>query len=157
MGKLADLNDAIVACKSENYDAYDATFQAALATRLVNLGKIEDFVDDAIASRPAPGAQGARCEKALSNGTFRPRRDETTCNEGLCCGAAHVPLTDAMTMIIETCEPIETQTVSWQAPRSPMSTTADGAEFTANFTCIEGAQKLAAAASALAAAVYMLA
>jgi len=91
----------------------------------------------------------------LSNGTFRPTRGETTCNENLCCGAASVPVGEAV-MTIETCQSSDTTTYSYVPPRGPMETTAPAAD-TFPFVCIEGAQKLAAAASALATAVYMLA
>merc|ERR1712072_758937 len=46
---------------------------------------------------PAPGTAGARCEKALSNGTYRPARGEKTCAEGLCCGAARVWMESGVT------------------------------------------------------------
>lgn len=60
---------------------------------------------------PAPGTIGARCEKALSNGTWRPkRRDEVDCgSEENCCGAARVWMkagagtADAAWRTIETC------------------------------------------------------
>jgi hypothetical protein len=59
-------------------------------------------------------------------------------------------------MTIETCQSSDTTTYSYVPPRGPMETTAPAAD-TFPFVCIEGAQKLAAAASALATAVYMLA
>jgi hypothetical protein len=67
---------------------------------------------------PEPGTVGARCEKALSNGTFRPQRGEMTCvgteEAPLCCGASRVwmeagtnadgvAVADAMWRTIETC------------------------------------------------------
>jgi len=122
----------------------------------------EDDLDDILAlvtadeeDAPAAGAANSRCEKALSNGTFRPSRDETTCNEGLCCGAARIPQGNVM-MTIETCQAEGTTEYEYVAPRAPMATTAPDPE-TVPFVCIEGAKKLAAAASALATAVYMLA
>lgn len=146
---------AIVDCKEAEYDKYAAALAAAEATRASNITKIEGLVDAAIAAKPAAGAKGARCEKAMSNGTFRPRRDEATCAEGLCCGAAKIPVGKAV-MIIETCQAKDASTYSYALPRAPMATTMPtGTDYP--FTCIEGAQKLAAAASALAAAVYMLA
>jgi len=57
---------------------------------------------------------------------------------------------------IETCQLETADSYSYQPPRAPMATTMPATE-SANFTCIEGAKKLAAAASAVAAAVYMLA
>jgi len=112
---------------------------------------------------PAPGTAGARCEKALSNGTYRPARGELTCGEGLCCGAARVWMSagttaDAAWRTIETCQKIETKEYVYTKARSPMSVDAvDKRQEKVAWTCIEGAQKLAAAASAVAAAVYMLA
>jgi len=91
----------------------------------------------------------------LSNGTFRPSRDETSCNEGLCCGAARIPQGEVM-MIIETCQTVETTEFNWAPPRAPMATAAPASD-PYPFTCISGAKTLAAAASALATAVYMLA
>lgn len=91
----------------------------------------------------------------MSNGTFRPRRDEATCATGLCCGAAKIDVGSAV-MTIETCETEATKEVSYAPPRAPMATTAPAGTMKP-WTCISGAQKLAAAASALAAAVYMLA
>jgi len=59
-------------------------------------------------------------------------------------------------MTIETCQAVDTTTYDYVPPRGPMATAAPAAE-TVDFVCIEGAKKLAAAASALATAVYMLA
>jgi len=144
---------AIVACKEAAYDTYAAALAAAQAARAKNISDIEKLVDAQV--KPAPGTANARCEKAMSNGTFRPRRDEKTCAEGLCCGAAKIPVGKAV-MIIETCQTKTATTYSYAKPRAPMATSMPtGTDYP--FTCIEGAKKLAAAASALAAAVYMLA
>lgn len=146
---------AIISCKEAQYDAYSTTLAAAIATRATNLTTIEGLIDAQEAAKPTRGAAGARCEKAMSNGTFRPRRDEATCAEGLCCGAARIPVGEA-TMIVETCQLVAATTYSYKPPRAPMATTMPaGTDYP--FTCIQGAKKLAAAASALAAAVYMLA
>jgi len=59
-------------------------------------------------------------------------------------------------MTIETCQAATATTAPYTAPRAPMQTTANTA-VEHPFTCIDGAKKLAAAASALAAAVYVLA
>jgi len=60
-------------------------------------------------------------------------------------------------MTIETCQSNATGTkYTYIPPRAPMATAWPAGTAYA-FTCIEGAQNLAAAASALAAAVYMLA
>jgi hypothetical protein len=59
-------------------------------------------------------------------------------------------------MTIETCQAEGTTEWSYVAPRAPMATDPPTAE-TVDWVCITGAKKLAAAASALATAVYMLA
>jgi hypothetical protein len=62
-------------------------------------------------------------------------------------------------MTIETCGAVADsgqEKYMYQPPRAPMATTFPTKKAYL-FTCIQGAQKLAAAASALAAAVYMLA
>ena len=65
--------------------------------------------------------------------------------------------TNAAWRTIETCQSEEEGTMySYQPPRAPMATTMP-TKVDYPFTCIEGAKKLAAAASAVAAAVYMLA
>jgi hypothetical protein len=59
-------------------------------------------------------------------------------------------------MTVETCQAVGTTTYDYVPARAPMATTAPTA-VSYDFVCIEGAKKLAAAASALATAVYMLA
>ena len=162
MGAQGDVEEAmavhlaaIVACKVENYDAYTETLQLAVQQREDDLDDILALVTEAEEDVPAAGAAGSRCEKALSNGTFRPQRGEGTCNEGLCCGAARVPMGE-VTMTIETCQAITETSYSYVPARAPMATEPPAAEVV-DFVCIDGAKKLAAAASALATAVYMLA
>merc|ERR1711862_512152 len=82
------------------------------------------------------------------------RNAETICDTGLCCGAARIPVGKAV-MTIETCGTAGTK-YEYTPPRGPMATAWPTAK-DYPFTCIEGAKNLAAAASALAAAVYMLA
>lgn len=153
----------IEACQLDAYDAYRKALKKAMETREADLGKIKKLLEATKA--PAVGTAGARCEKALSNGTYRPRMAqgrETVCDEGLCCGAARVWMPvgageeDAAWKTVETCQDAEAAEYAYQPPRAPMATTMP-ATVSVNFACIEGAQKLAAAASALAAAVYMLA
>ena len=153
----SDYTDAVVACKVAHFDQYSRAFDAAVTTRASNLSTIGGLIDAELAAIPARGAQHSRCEKAISNGTFRPSRDETTCDEGLCCGAAVIDIGAGTNMIIETCQPEATTEWAYTPPRAPMATVAPTAQDPVAFTCIQGAQKLAAAASALAAAVYMLA
>merc|ERR1712010_199523 len=122
--------------------------------RASDLSDIEDLIDDNPA--PAAGTIGARCEKAVSNGTFRPKRDLETCTgETVCCGASKIAVGNLI-MTVETCQNDTTTSFSYVAPRGPMETEPPTGK-TVPFQCIDGAQKLAAAASALAAAVYMLA
>jgi len=158
-----DQDDAVLACQIAAYDDYRETFEQAMIDRATDLAKIKKLLDEF--EEPEAGQIGARCEKALSNGTWRPARGEMTCEgEDTCCGAARVWMpagagadsAEAAWMTIETCQLITTQKYGYVAPRAPMATDwADPVEYP--FMCIEGAHKLAAAASAVAAAVYMLA
>lgn len=153
--------DAVHACEIAAYDVYRETLENQMTERAANLKKIKELLD--AYEEPAPGTLGARCEKALSNGTFRAKRDtEMMCGEGNCCGAARVWMSagasqaDAGWMTIETCQPLATTEFDYVRERRPMEV--DWPEpVKVPFTCIEGAHKLAAAASAVAAAVYMLA
>jgi hypothetical protein len=152
-------DDAVLACQTAAYDDYRTTLEGAMVQRAQDLETIKALLNDQVV--PAPGMAGARCEKAISNGTFRPQRGEMTCAEGNCCGAARVWMEsgtteDAGWRTIETCQALEATTYDYQPARAPMATTMP-AKVSVNFTCIEGAKKLAAAASAVAAAVYMLA
>lgn len=133
-----------------------------MISRNADLVTIKALIETEL-SKPAPGTIGARCEKALSNGTQRPGRvDAITCGEGNCCGAARVWMAagpgtaNAMWRTIETCQLATDTSFNYQPARSPLATSMPGKE-TVTFTCIEGAKKLAAAASAAAAALYMLA
>jgi hypothetical protein len=150
-----------LSCRIDAYDAYRTTLEEEMVQRNADLKTIKALVEAQLA-RPDPGTAGARCEKALSNGTFRPARTEVDCGgEGTCCGAARVWMdsgstADAGWRTIETCGTTEQATYDYQPPRAPMATTMP-ATLSVPFTCIEGAKKLAAAASAVAAAVYMLA
>lgn len=64
---------------------------------------------------------------------------------------------DAAWRTIESCQPVEGDMMyEYQPPRQAMATELPPKEKYA-YMCIEGAKQLAAAASALAAAVYMLA
>lgn len=149
------------ACEVAMYDKYRESLEAAMISRANALKEIKALMTTELA-KPEPGTAGARCEKALSNGTYRPARGEETCGEGLCCGAARVWMAvgdgveDAAWRTIETCQAEDTETYMYQPPRGPMETEMPD-KISATFTCIEGAKKLAAAASAVAAAVYMLA
>lgn len=146
------------------YDLYHASLGKRETARTEALAKIKTLLADNAKAAPARGAAGARCEKALSNGTFRPARSATTCTAAAgkvaCCGAARIPISGADAgagwMTVETCGTADQKKYSYTPPREPMATkNPDPVDY--DFTCIQGARKLAAAASALAAAVYMLA
>lgn len=159
------LTDATLACQVAAYDKYRQVLDEALGTREANLATIKTMLE-AQAEEPAPGAAGSRCEKALSNGTYRPKRgvEAGTCggkDSGLCCGAARVWMKTGTTAdsgwrTIETCQSEDAENYSYQPPRKPMELTMP-TPVSVPFACIEGAKALAAAASAAAAAVYMLA
>jgi len=123
------------------------------------LAAIERLIETAETNAPAAGAAGYRCEKAVSFGTQRPARGETTCAAELCCGAARIPLPgqeNTTTLTVETCQPTATTSYEWTPPRAPMAVVPTAA-VSGPFACIDGARKLVAAASVLATAVYMLA
>lgn len=85
------LKEEIVTCQTEQYDSYRKTLESAITDRAKALGEIKDLLE--AQKVPEVGTAGARCEKAPSNGTMRPRKAlgrETVCDEGLCCGAARV-------------------------------------------------------------------
>jgi len=155
------MDAAVMACQITAYDKYRTTLESEMVQRATDLKTIKALLEAEMAAKPAPGTKGARCEKAISNGTYRPARGEQTCAEGLCCGAARVWMgsgttADAAWRTIETCQTATDTTYAYVAPRAPMQTAANSPD-TVPFACIEGAKKLAAAASAVAAAVYMLA
>jgi len=143
----------IVECEALKYNEYAKALADAVSARKEKIGKIVKLLDDR--AKPAKGAAGWRCEKALSNGTFRPARNEKTCAEGLCCGAAKYQ-DGALMMTIETCQAKATTTYEYVKARTPLATDWKKVP-NVPFTCISGAQKLVSAASALAAAVYMMA
>lgn len=148
---------AVAACEAALYDTWAEALVQAEQDRKKAIEDVEDFLADQVV--PARGTAGARCEKALSNGTFRPARDaETVCAADLCCAAARIPTGNGW-RTVETCQPEagEDLTMSWVAlPRVALANELPAAA-SYSYTCIQGAQKLAAAATAAAAAVYMLA
>lgn len=146
---------AIVKCQSAKYDAYRAALATAESGRNTKLAAIKKALDAAKKAAPAAGATGARCEKATSNGTGRAARGAKTCPETDCCGAAKGKVGNAW-MTIETCQAKASKKWSYVGPRAPMAAAAPAAvEW--DFTCIDGAQKLYAAASALATFAYLMA
>jgi len=81
----------------------------------------------------------------------------TCIGETACCGASRVPLSDARGFLtVETCGTTDQEKYTYTYPREPLAKTRPDT-FSATFTCIEGAQRLAAAAAAAATALYMLA
>lgn len=100
----AALNEAVTQCQIDTYDEYREALATAVTERKEDLRAIRDLLTTEAKNKPAAGALGARCEKALSNGTLRPSRNtavaatandlepDSVCGAGLCCGAARVPL-----------------------------------------------------------------
>jgi hypothetical protein len=174
LGNLEDRHEAAelalkaaeMACQVKSYDAFRTTLENAMIDRAQKLEEIRKLVEAEEEAAPKKGQAGSRCEKALSNGTWRPKRTLNACDEGLCCGSARVWMEagdgaqDAAWRTIETCQETNEEgnpmTYAYQPPRPPMATEMP-AKIVVPFMCIEGAKKLAAAASAVAAAVYMLA
>jgi len=173
----AEYNKLQQACYTAAFDAYAATLKKALTDRKDNLVKIKALLEKNQKDKPAFGKENSRCEKALSNGTLRPKREldatkpGAVCEKDLCCAAAKVPLASGVATtagkgsakagfrIIETCQKAAssgTGKYSYTPPRAPLAT-ANPTPTTHTYTCIEGAKHLAAAATAAATALYMLA
>lgn len=108
---------AVLTCQIAAYNTYRETLENAMVARLDDLKTIKGLMETELET-PEPGTVGARCEKALSNGTFRPQRGEMTCvgteENPLCCGASRVwmaagtnadgvAVEQAMWRTIETC------------------------------------------------------
>jgi len=145
---------ALVTCRSARFDQYAEALAGAESARASKLADIDALID--ANPLPAAGTIGARCEKAVSNGTMRPKRNVETCTgETVCCGASKVAVGNLI-LTIETCQNETETSYTYVPPRAPMETSMP-AGTSHPFACIDGAQKLAAATSALAAAVYMLA
>lgn len=171
--KQAAYDKAAQACRSAAFADYQKALAAALKKRGEDLDAIKKLIAKNKADEPAAGAVGSRCEKALSNGTFRPARRTDgkagqVCNStdaaAMCCAAAKVPLkggadggTKVGFRIVETCQLAATKTFSYQPPREPLATGMPAPIAAASVACIQGAKTLAAAATAAATALYMLA
>lgn len=141
-------------CREEKYDDYKKTLRDAEKDRTDALDKIKKLMADNAAKTPAPGSgkEGARCEKARSNGDGRQR---TKCGENLCCGAAKGNVAGAV-MTIETCQKTDATEYTYIPPRDPMAIEdKTGVKWT--FACIDGAARVAAAATALATSAYLMA
>jgi hypothetical protein len=163
---------ALTTCKNTKYDAYKATLSTAVADRNKKLASIKTLLDTKDKAKVAAGATGARCNKGLTQGNGAARAAKPCTAETDCCGAAKGPVLattakgywkDAPVMTIETCQPKANKTYKYAPPRAPMQDTDPAAAANAAtqqdwpFVCIGGASKLAAAASALATAAYMMA
>lgn len=128
---------AVIACQVKAYDAYRSTLEDAMVARNADLVTIKGLITAEL-TKKEPGTVGARCEKALSNGTFRPSRTkegEEVCGdpEEFCCGAARVwmaagsdadgaPQANAMWRTIETCQTKDTAEYVYTAARAPLGT-----------------------------------
>jgi len=114
------------------------------------------------AAAPATEADGAK--KNIDNVVcaYPPKKadgsqpDRPVCAEKYCCGAAQRHMKDGTKLSIETCQKKETRTYSYYPPLPAGATVAPTVQ-TWRFTCISGAQKLVAAATATLAASYMMA
>jgi hypothetical protein len=166
------LAKALTLCKNTKYDAYKVTLSTAVSDRKKKLATIKTLLETKDTAKVAAGATGARCNKGLSQGNGKARAAKPCTAETDCCGAAKGPTlaagaagywADAPVMTIETCQPKANKTYKYAPPRAPMQTTDPAAAANAAtqqdwpFVCIGGASKLAAAASALATAAYMMA
>jgi len=92
---------------------------------------------------------------------YPPKKDGSQpprpqCAEGLCCGAAQRFMKDGTKMAIETCQKKDAHQYTYYPPLPAGATVAPAAQ-TWRFSCISGAQKLVAAATAALAASYMMA
>jgi len=161
------LDEAVIDCQVKAYDKYRTELGERMEQRAKDLAQIMSDLEEAEKNKPKRGEKGWRCEKALSLGTRRPKRitevdaENGVCGAGLCCGAARVwmaagDVENAAWRTIETCQDATATTYDYIPPRAPLSTQTQPKQ-TVDFMCIDGAKKLAAAASAVAAAVYMLA
>lgn len=122
-----------MACQITAYDKYRTTLESEMVQRAADLKTIKALIEAEMADKPAPGTKGARCEKAISNGTYRPARGEQTCAEGLCCGAARVWMesgttADAAWRTIETCQLATDTSYVFSPPRAPMATVSASTE-----------------------------
>ena len=151
---------AVTKCMNTKYESYKTTMSQAVAQQKTDIQTIKALLDAKVT--PAAGATGARCEKGLSQGNGRAARAQPCTAETDCCGAAKGPVVpvatwaDAPLMTIEICQASSAKTYSYVAPRAPMATT-EPAGTDWPFACIDGASKLAAAATALATTAYMMA
>jgi hypothetical protein len=155
-----DHRAAVTKCMNTKYESYKTTMSQAVAQQKTDIQTIKALLDAKVT--PAAGATGARCEKGLSQGNGRAARAQPCTAETDCCGAAKGPVVpvatwaDAPLMTIEICQASSAKTYSYVAPRAPMATT-EPAGTDWPFACIDGASKLAAAATALATTAYMMA
>lgn len=170
-GKYAKAEQA---CRTAAFLDYQKALAAALKKRGEDLDAIKKLIAANKAAEPKPGAKGSRCEKAVSNGTMRPARRTDgkagqVCNSTdaapMCCAAAKIALQggaaggDVGFRIVETCQLVSdlASGYSYQPPREPLAIAMPAPVKSKSLTCIQGAKTLAAAATAAATALYMLA
>jgi len=158
------LDKAIQTCKETKWDAYKATLSAAESAREKDITTITTLLKDRKAKAPkyekGAGAKGARCDKAMTQGSAGPKRGAGTCQtpETNCCGAAKkLDAVTGLLMTVEVCWPKADKKYKYQPPRGPMATTMPATQDDWDFACIEGAKNLVAATAALATAAYMMA
>lgn len=145
---------AKTACYETKYDAYRNDVASKESARAASLKAIEKLLD---ARTPvAHGATGGRCEKPMSNGDHL-RRGKCAADSD-CCGAAtgkpHGENGPLVTM--EVCLDKTAEKYMWVGPRAPMAEKFPDPKAWP-FVCIDGAAKLAGAASAVLASAYLMA
>merc|ERR1712224_812272 len=64
---------------------------------------------------PSAGGTGSRCEKGLTNGSYRERSSNACTNKSDCCGSA-TGWVDGSLMTIETCQPRYTTKYKYTPP-----------------------------------------
>lgn len=151
--RLKEFEAATEKCKGLKYDAYRQAVGSQTVDRKNALQAIEALIDAEVPKKH--GATGGRCEKPQSNGDHLRRGGCAADTD--CCGAAtgrpHGAAGPLVT--VEVCQSKEASTWNYVAPRAPMMTTRP-APVEWPFVCIGGASKLAGAAAAVLASVYMM-
>jgi len=113
-----------------------------------------DAEDERIANLIVDGETDFLCNEILIfEGVKLTRPVRPQCNPGFCCGGA-IDTSDGLPY--ETCQEINSTQVVYRPMRAKNATSRKPAE-TLEFACIDGAQKLAVAAVAIASSIFMLA
>lgn len=153
----ASIKLAIQECKGRGYElaqAAMAAWEAQKAQDKITYDDLKTSYDELTAAKPT-GKAGARCEypKPKADGTQDPR---PLCDEKLCCGAANRFEKNGTKLTIESCQLAEGTTTYTYYPPLPAGALVQPRSETWRFSCIGGAQQLAATATAALAAVYMM-